>query len=118
MAPKKVATKTSSTSTKGSTQKEEAQKCLGDVPGQYVFYVNNGQVLKGLYDLAGELDAMDDGTFLHHVNKENNDFANWIEYIVGDKKLAKSIARVKTPATMRKKLLDRIKKLEKIVGSK
>ncbi len=71
------------------------------------FYVHDGQVLRSIEDLAGSLEYdMSDDVFKFHCNPEKNDFAIWISDILGDKKLSKSISRVKT----RKGMLKRIKK--------
>jgi len=36
---------------------------------------------------------MSEDTFAHHATAENNDFANWVRQIVGDKKLANDLER-------------------------
>ena len=70
-----------------------------------LFYVCDGQVLRNLGDLKGSLENdMSDDVFKYHCNVEKNDFMNWIMDVVGDKKLAKSVARVKTKRGMIKKL--------------
>lgn len=68
------------------------------------FYVCDGQVLKSVGDLTGSLKHdMSDETFKLHCNVEKNDFANWIMEVMNNKKLSKSISRVKTRKGMLKK---------------
>lgn len=74
-----------------------------DVPDEKVFWLNDGRVLKNLKELKEALRNMEDHVFFHHVNKERNDFYNWIKEVVKDSKLAKGIQRVKTKAGMLQK---------------
>jgi len=55
------------------------------------FWVNDGNVLKNLKELPGALRNMNNETFLHHVNEQKNDFANWIEDVIGEKNLADEV---------------------------
>ena len=52
---------------------------------------------------------MADEVFKFHVNKEKNDFANWIEDILGDKDLAKAIRKSKKPKTAKTVVVRRLK---------
>ena len=59
-------------------------------------------VLQNLNQLPSALRKMDAKTFMHHVNDEKNDFANWTEHVFGEKKLAKSLRSEQTKTgTMR-----------------
>jgi len=69
------------------------------------FYVCDGQILKSKEELVTSLqNQMSDDAFKHHCNAEKNDFANWVMGVIGDRKLAKSISKVRTKKTMIKKL--------------
>jgi hypothetical protein len=69
------------------------------------FYVCDGQVLKSIGDLKGSLsNDMSDEAFRFHCNTERNDFASWIMDVMGNKKLSKSISKVKTRTGMLKKI--------------
>jgi len=75
-----------------------------DVPPENKFYVNNGQVLSNLSDLPSALKAMNSETFNHHVSKENNDFANWVDQVMGEKKLAADLRKINSSGSMIKVL--------------
>lgn len=67
-----------------------------EAPDDQRFWVNNGPVLKNLYDLESALETMSDEQYEYHAKREGNDFANWIGGVLGDKELAKKVARVKS----------------------
>ena len=53
--------------------------------------------------------------FLHHVNRQKNDFAKWISEVVGDAILAQRIRVLKTREAMAKAVQQRINALKQIV---
>jgi len=71
-----------------------------NVPPENKFYVNNGQVLSNLMELPTAINEMDQETFNHHVTKDNNDFANWVDHVVGEQKLAADLRRLKSQNSM------------------
>ncbi|MDD5087008.1 MAG: hypothetical protein PHV16_04615 [Candidatus Nanoarchaeia archaeon] len=93
--------------------KEDAKRALSDVDSNHVFWVCNGQVLKNIKQLPAAMKKMKKEVFEHHVNKEKNDFASWINDIVKDTKLAADLKKVKDKKGIIKKAADRIKFLEK-----
>lgn len=95
--------------------KEEAKAILNNVPEDKIFWVNDGKVLRNIKDLKAELAGMTDDTFRYHVNKERNDFMNWINEVVGDNKLARDISRTKNKKVMTTKISRRISQLTKLV---
>ncbi len=68
--------------------KNAARSLLQDVPEDKVFLCCDGRVFKNMSELASALKEMSGETFCHHVREDNNDFSNWIEHVIGDKKLA------------------------------
>lgn len=96
--------------------KEEAKKYLCDVAPEQCFWVNNGPILKNLDELANALPAISDETFNHHVNREKNDFSNWVNDIVGDKKLANDLLSSRSKESALKKIKDRLNSLKKKAG--
>ena len=96
--------------------KKNAKDILSNVPEDKVFWVNDGRVLSNLRDLPAALVDMENDAFIHHVNKEKNDFKNWISDAVGDEKLAKSIAKTKSKEVLLRKLDKRINQLESLVN--
>ena len=61
------------------------------------FFVHNGPVLCNLPDLLRELKYMSDAQFTHHVNREKNDFANWVEEVLQDRECARALKKANTP---------------------
>ncbi len=64
--------------------------------GHQRFWVNNGPVLAGVGELKTALLAMSDEQFAHHVTAEKNDFAKWVEEVLGDGQSAQALKRAKT----------------------
>ena len=93
--------------------KDEAKRFLGNVPDDKKFWVNNGPVLSSLGELLDAFPSLNQESFSHHVNKERNDFSNWIREVVGDKQLADEISKAKTKYSALKKLKERLNSLKK-----
>ncbi len=96
--------------------KNEAKSYLCDTAPDKCFWVNNGPILKNLDELANFMQAANGDTFKHHVNADKNDFSNWINDIIGDKKLANDLLSSKTKDSMVKKLNNRLNSLRKKAG--
>lgn len=79
-------------------------KLLVNVPVDKVFWVCDGRILKNIYELNDALQTMTDDTFSYHVNKEKNDFANWIRAVMGSRKLAAELAKAKNRIDASKKI--------------
>jgi len=73
--------------------KQHAERRLGDVPDQSVFWCHDGRILHGIHELKEALEMMSDETYAYHANKEKNDFSAWVMDIIGDDKLARDISR-------------------------
>ena len=67
-----------------------------DIKPEECFRLSNGRILKNLYELMNALESMDDDTFRYHVNKNKNDFENWIRYVFKDGELANLISNSQT----------------------
>jgi len=63
---------------------------------KHSFWVADGQILNSLSALKDALLVMDKATFVHHVAKDKNDFAVWVETVLGDKDCALDLGKVKT----------------------
>ena len=96
--------------------KEEARKYLCDVVPEQCFWVNNGPIVKNLDELANVLPVLNDEIFEHHVNKEKNDFSNWINDVIGDKKLANDLLSSRSKEAALKKISSRLNSLKKKAG--
>ncbi|MBR9677177.1 hypothetical protein GOV04_03480 [Candidatus Woesearchaeota archaeon] len=64
-------------------------------PEQY-FKLKDGKALKDIDELLKAVQSMPADVFIHHVNEEKNDFANWIKNVIKDENLALKIASLKT----------------------
>ena len=68
------------------------KEILADVPGEYVFYLNDGRILRNMEDLRNALNNMTEELYSYHVNSEKNDFSNWVRNVFRDEKLASDLA--------------------------
>jgi deoxyxylulose-5-phosphate synthase len=87
-APKKKAVKKTSS-------KKKTSKPFAKVSKTVYFIRVDGQPITSLVDLAKQVDNMADDVFYHHVTEDRNDFATWVDDIINDKTLAKSIGKMK-----------------------
>lgn len=69
---------------------------------QECFWTRDGSILRDLRDLHVVVSSMDDEIFFHHVNKEKNDFADWVEYVLQDKECAEALRKAKKKETAHK----------------
>jgi len=81
------------------------KKVLGEVPEMYHFFLKDGRKLKSLHELINAFDEMSDEVFHYHVNEEKNDFANWINDVMDEKKLASEIKNAEDMVQTQLKLL-------------
>ena len=93
---------------------EQAKHYLRDLDPDVSFWVNDGAVIANLRSLPKELKKLSLDQFRFHVNKDKNDFANWVDQVIGDRSLARSIAKIKTKPTFVKKVSSRVNALKKI----
>ncbi|MBR9677107.1 hypothetical protein GOV04_03130 [Candidatus Woesearchaeota archaeon] len=68
-------------------------------PDKY-FGIADGRLLKGITELKTALMNMKDEVFEHHVTKERNDFASWVEGVFNMKNLASKLKSTKKPQEM------------------
>jgi hypothetical protein len=68
------------------------------------FYFNNGFNATNINELISCLENLDENTFKYHCNNDKNDFFNWINLSLNDKKTANAIKKIKTRKGMIKKL--------------
>jgi|SRR3989344_383250 len=93
----------------------EANRILGKVPEQVSFWLCTNQKLFSLRELSAILMDVGDEVFRYHVNRDKNDFENWIRDVIQDRELAREIARIKTKETLNRKISDRVEQLSKII---
>lgn len=79
-------------------------------PEQY-FGLHDGPFLKDLYDLEYSLSAMTREQFRHHTADGRNDFATWVEDVVGERELGRQMREATDREALRgvvKRFLSRI----------
>ena len=110
---KKTANKsTSKKATKKITRKAVAKKqpkvlvCASD---DTCFWTTDGKILRDLEELAHALHDMEDEIFAHHVTKDKNDFANWVEDVLLDDDCADALRRAKKSTTAQKVVIKQLK---------
>ncbi len=96
-------------------KKPDAKKILSAVQPDKAFWVNNGPILKSLDEFASALKNLKPEQFMHHVNRQKNDFAKWISEVVGDVILAQRIRVLKTKDEMAKVVQQRINSLKHLI---
>ena len=97
--PKKVPVKKKAAPKKSVSKKQV--RALVCAPGEKCFWTTDGKVLEDLNQLQIAFGSMGDEVFLHHVTKEKNDFADWVEHVLEDASCAIDLRRSKKPASAR-----------------
>ena len=91
---------------------EKDAQSLRTLPDDEAFWLCNNQTVHSLHELAEMLPELDDTTFRYHIQRDRNDFEDWIKNVIGDRELAREIARVKTKQTLAKKITARVRSIE------
>ena len=68
-------------------------------PKKY-FWLENGTVVRNLFELSDVLRVMDDLMFKKHVSEHKNDFAKWVSDVFKNEHLAEKMRRAKTKKDM------------------
>lgn len=102
------------TKVKSKTIKKTIKKPLVVALPEICFWVNSGPVLRSLPDLALALKTMSDEQYSYHVNENKNDFSRWIEDVLEDKTLAKTLMKYKTRTGTLKAVSARLKDFYRI----
>jgi hypothetical protein len=85
-----------------------------DVDPENCFWINNGPIIKNVFELEGALRTIDEATFFHHVNKEKNDIASWVRDVIGNHALADKLGKTSS----RTEMVDIIRENFAITGKK
>ena len=67
-------------------------------PAGLAFWVNNGPSLRHLLDLSKFLAIITEEQFHFHTNRAGNDFAKWVETVLGDRRCARALEKSRTIA--------------------
>lgn len=72
--------------------------CHNEAQGEACFWVNNGPVIKNVEELKKAFQGMKKEQFAHHTGNGSNDFANWVENVLGCSHCATALRKAKTKA--------------------
>ncbi len=115
-SPKKVATKrrvktkkVAKKSVAKKRTKKTSKKVMVCVNGEQCFWTTDGTVISSLVELGESLENMTNEVFSYHVTKEKNDFADWVQYVIGDDSLASSLRKSRKPLTSHTVIIKRLK---------
>lgn len=105
--PKKSTRKATNSLAKKVTKRKTPKVSSDDdrvlvcAPSEHCFWTNDGRILQDLAQLRDVLADMDLDIYGHHVNKEKNDFADWVEDILQDRDCALELRKARKPKTAR-----------------
>lgn len=94
-------TKAAKAAPKKSGAKKKGKRVLAQAQGGQCFWTTDGKIFANLVELRDALKTMSAGVFAHHVQKGKNDFADWVEHVLGDAELATALRKSKKPNTAR-----------------
>ncbi len=94
---KSLAPKKKVAATKVVTKKASSKKTLIYADDVRSFWVCDGQILNSLKALHDAFMTMEKEAFTHHVTKDKNDFADWVEAVLCDGACALDLRKAKTP---------------------
>lgn len=94
---------------KVAPKKSAGKRALAHAMGEGCFWTTNGMILSNLVDLRNALQDMSGDVYAHHVTKEKNDFADWIEHVLADGELAAVLRKAKNPQTAYTVVVRRLK---------
>lgn len=82
-------------------------RLLSNAPGDKVFWVSDGRILKNLSEMINALNTMSDETYKFHTSGEKNDFADWVLQVFGSRKIYLKIRTMRK----REKVAQAVKKV-------
>lgn len=86
---------------KSTSRKQTTAKVLVCAGPDACFWTTDGAILKDLQELRDALQIMTDSVFSYHVQKEKNDFAEWVEFVLKDPACAEALRKARKPSTAR-----------------
>jgi len=80
--------------------KKLGKRILKDVPENNAFWLKTDHYnvitqIRNLNDFAKEITKAPTAAIVHHLREGRNDFADWIEFVVGDKVLSEKLRKIK-----------------------
>jgi|TARA_Y100000031_G_C8201025_1_gene376207 hypothetical protein len=80
---------------KKAVRKSAKKKSLQRVSSEVRFCFVDGTECHDLLSLSETICHADNDIFKHHVRDDNNDFANWVEFVFNEAKLARKLRKSK-----------------------
>lgn len=93
--------------------KQLSESILSNIDGDKRFFCVDGQVLHNMEELQKALKLMDENSFIYHANDERNDFAAWINDVLGDVRFAEKFSQIRNQKEAAKKVRARITYIKK-----
>ena len=87
---------------------------FSDLPFEHRFWLATGESVQSLRELYEAMDTMSDDAYSHHIKGKKNDFAEWVETLYGDDKLAHKLRMSKTREQAKRAIEERIDELIKL----
>lgn len=106
---KKVTAKKVVTAKKAATKKVSTKKPLVYAKNEKSFWTKDGQIFNSLVALSNSLAKMDKAVYSHHVTKDRNDFALWVDAVLGDKSCASDLQKAKSAGGAHKAIAKHLK---------
>ena len=106
---KKAAAPKAGGAKKKATSAKKQKRVLARAEGPQCFWVSDGTIIADLLELERALAKMANEVFTYHVSKEKNDFADWVQYVLGDTELAGKMRTAKQPKTAQRVIVTRLK---------
>jgi len=97
---------------------ERLSSVLKDVEPENCFWVNNGPIVRNIYELMGAIQHMKDETFKYHVNNEKNDFSTWIRDALNDAELVEELLKTTEKNKTLEKIRGRVEYIEREIDRK
>ena len=88
--------------------KQDADKRLADVPGEYAFWCNDGRIVKSMRELKETLEQMSDAVYAYHANAEKNDFSAWTKDVLIEERLPWDLSKSMNRSQAAKRVAARV----------
>lgn len=88
---------------------KKAKRVLVQAQGPQCFWTHNGAIISTLIDLSNLLSSIHADVYKYHVRKDKNDFADWVQFVLGDAELAKSLRSARTSKSAKTCVVRRLK---------
>ncbi|MBD3203503.1 hypothetical protein GF327_04365 [Candidatus Woesearchaeota archaeon] len=106
-AQEKIALKEHHTNKLTFEKINKSKDLISDVSCDKLFYCSDGTILKNLDELCRYMKDITKNVFYYHVKDSKNDFADWVELVINDKRLAKNLRKHNNSKAMYKTLKNR-----------